>query len=417
MSDVALRMEHVYKKFRKGEVFNSLRDLVPTLTGRMFQRQDLAGNDQREFWALQDVSFEVTRGEAFGIIGHNGAGKSTILKILSRIMKPTKGSMAVNGRLSALLEVSAGFHQDLTGRENIFLNGTILGMNRREIESKLDQIIAFSELEEFIDTPVKRYSSGMYARLGFSVAAHVDPEVLIVDEVLSVGDHMFQQRCMERMSSILKGGTTVIFVSHNLKAVTELCTRAMLLKKGEVAIVGGTDSVVRHYLKDAQETSVGVESEPVYISKVKISDELGEQSTFESGQTAWIDVEMTAREKVEKLAVAISLVDESQYELFNTTTERLGHGRISLQPGESYRCRFELSLNMAHGTFHVGVGIRRHDIGKTYGIEAPAATVFIGSTAAVRGAVNCFPKLVEAETVLDSRRQERHPRNLGALSS
>ncbi len=406
MADVALRMEHVYKKFRKGQVFNSLRDLIPALTGRMFQRQDLADDDQREFWALRDVSFEVKPGEAFGIIGHNGAGKSTILKILSRIMKPTKGNMVVNGRLSALLEVSAGFHQDLTGRENIFLNGTILGMNRREIESKLDQIISFSELEEFIDTPAKRYSSGMYARLGFSVAAHVDPQVLIVDEVLSVGDHMFQQRCMERMSSILKGGTTVLFVSHNLKAVTELCTRAMLLKKGEVAFVGNTDSVVRHYLKDGQESCVGDQGEPVYISKVKVSDELGEQSTFESGQTAWIDVEVTARESVEKLAVAISLVDESQYELFNTTTERLGHGRISLRPGEIYRCRFELSLNMAHGTFHVGVGIRRHDIEKVYGLEAPAATVFIGSTAAVRGAVNCFPKLVEAETVLDSRLKE-----------
>ena len=407
MADVALRMEHVYKKFRKGEVFNSLRDLVPALTGRMFQRQDLADHDQREFWALQDVSFEVKRGEAFGIIGHNGAGKSTILKILSRIMKPTKGSMVVNGRLSALLEVSAGFHQDLTGRENIFLNGTILGMNRREIESKLDQIIAFSELEEFIDTPVKRYSSGMYARLGFSVAAHVDPEVLIVDEVLSVGDHMFQQRCMERMSSILKGGATVLFVSHNLKAVSELCSRAMLLKKGEVAIVGGTDSVVRHYLKDAQEPCAGDESEPVYVSKVMVSDELGERSTFESGQTAWIDVEVTARERVEKLAVLLLLADESQYQIFRTSTEVLGHGRFCLDPGESYRCRFELRLNMGQGTFYLDVAIGRYDIQTLYHRKALAATVFIRSTSAVRGAVNCFPRLVEADTVSDSRLQDR----------
>jgi lipopolysaccharide transport system ATP-binding protein len=407
MSDVALRMEHVYKKFRKGEVFNSLRDLVPALTGRMFQRQDLAGDDQREFWALRDVSFEVKRGEAFGIIGHNGAGKSTILKILSRIMKPTKGSMVVNGRLSALLEVSAGFHQDLTGRENIFLNGTILGMNRREIESKLDQIIAFSELEEFIDTPVKRYSSGMYARLGFSVAAHVDPEVLIVDEVLSVGDHMFQQRCMERMSSILKGGATVLFVSHNLKAVSELCSRAMLLKKGEVAIIGDTDSVVRHYLQDAQELSAGDESEPVYVSQVKVSDERGERSTFESGQTAWIDVEMTARERVQKLAILLFLADENQYQIFRTSTEALGHGRFCLDPGESYRCRFELRLNMGEGTFYLDVAIGRYDIQKLYHRKALAATVFIRSTSAVRGAVNCFPRLVEATTVLDSQLQDK----------
>ncbi len=407
MADVALRMEHVYKKFRMGDVFNSLRDLVPALTGRMFQRQDLADDDQREFWALRDVSFEVKPGEAFGIIGHNGAGKSTILKILSRIMKPTKGNMVVNGRLSALLEVSAGFHQDLTGRENIFLNGTILGMNRREIESKLDQIISFSELEEFIDTPVKRYSSGMYARLGFSVAAHVDPEVLIVDEVLSVGDHMFQQRCMERMSSILKGGATVLFVSHNLKAVSELCGRAMLLKKGEVALISDTDSVVRHYLKDAQETCVGDESEPVYISKVTVSDELGERSTFESGQTAWIDVEVTARERVQKLAVLLLLADESQYQIFRTSTEALGHSRFCLDPGESYRCRFELRLNMGQGTFYLDVAIGRFDIQKVYHRKAPAATVFIRSTSAVRGAVSCFPRVVEADTVLDSRLQER----------
>src|SRR5271169_985833 len=248
MPEVALRMERVYKKFRKGEMFNSLRDLIPALTGRMFRQQELSERDNREFWALQDISFEVGRGEAFGIIGHNGAGKSTILKILSRIMKPTKGNMVVNGRLSALIEVSAGFHQDLTGRENIFLYGTILGMTKREIESKLDQIIAFSGLEEFIDTPIKRYSSGMYARLGFSVAAHVDPDVLIVDEVLSVGDFVFQQRCMERMRSVIKGGATVLFVSHNLKSVTEICQRAMLLEHGKIVTIDNTDAVIRKYL-------------------------------------------------------------------------------------------------------------------------------------------------------------------------
>lgn len=166
MSDVALRMEHVYKMFRKGEVFNSLRDLIPALSGRMFRQQELGKNKRREFWALRDLSFEVRQGEAFGIIGHNGAGKSTALKILSRIMKPTKGQFFVSGRLSALIEVTAGFHQDLTGRENIFLYGTIMGMTKREIASKLDQIIAFSGLEEFIDTPVKRYSSGMYTQAG-----------------------------------------------------------------------------------------------------------------------------------------------------------------------------------------------------------------------------------------------------------
>src|ERR1700674_2499904 len=232
MSDVALRMEHIYKKFRKGEIYNSLRDFLPAMTGKMFQGQELDASDKREFWALQDISFEVKRGESLGIIGRNGAGKSTALKILSRIMKPTQGHMVVQGRLSALIEVTAGFHPDLTGMENIFLHGTILGMSKREIQSKLDQIIAFSGIEEFIDTPVKRYSSGMFARLGFSVAAHVDPDVLIVDEVLSVGDSAFQQKCIERMREVLRSGAAVLFVSHNLKVVSEFCHRCLLLEKG-----------------------------------------------------------------------------------------------------------------------------------------------------------------------------------------
>jgi hypothetical protein len=195
-------------------------------------------------------------------------------------------------------------------------------------------------------------------------------------------------------------------VSHNLKAVSELCSRAMLLKKGEVAIISDTDSVVRHYLKDAQETCVGDESEPVYISKVKVSDELGERSTFESGQTAWIDVEVTARERVQKLAVLLWLADERQYQIFQTSTEVLGHSRFSLDPGESYRCRFELRLNMGQGTFYLDVAIGRYDIQTLYHRKALAATVFIRSTSAVRGAVNCFPRLVEADTVLDSRLQD-----------
>lgn len=399
MSDVALRMEHVYKKFRKGEVFDSLRDLIPALTGRMFRQQELSERDKREFWALQDISFEVKRGEAFGIIGPNGAGKSTVLKILSQIMKPTKGRMVVNGRLTALIEVTAGFHQDLTGRENIFLNGTILGMTKREIESKLDQIIAFSGLEDFIDTPVKRYSSGMYARLGFSVAAHVDPDVMIVDEVLSVGDYVFQQRCMERMRSVINGGATILFVSHNLKAVTELCQRTMLLEHGKVLTIGSTDEVAQRYLSDALKPSGGTYKQ-VKISRVKVRGRTGDQSTFESGETAWVDVEVTTRETVEKLAVVIWLTDDSQYEIFNTSTERLGHCPFSLQPGESYRCTFELTLNIAHGTFHVCAAIYRYDIQTEYYRWAPGATLFIGSTAAVRGAVNCFPRLVEAETVV-----------------
>lgn len=401
MSDVALRMEQIYKKFRKGEVYNSLRDLVPAITGKMF-RGELNASDKREFWALQDISFEVKRGESLGIIGHNGAGKSTALKILSRIMKPTKGKMIVNGRLSALIEVTAGFHPDLTGMENIFLHGTILGMSKREIQSKLDQIIAFSGIEEFINTPVKRYSSGMFARLGFAVAAHVDPEVLIVDEVLSVGDYVFQQRCLDKIREIIQNGTTVLFVSHNLKAVTEICERAMLLDHGKVIAIDKTDVVARKYLSLNAPLAASEQSKPVYISKVRVRDRAGEQSTFESGDQAWVDVEVTAREAIEKLAVVIWFTDESQYIIFHTSTERLGYAPFSLQPGGTYRCTFELSLNIAHGTFHLVAEIHRYDIEKGYDRQEPAATIFIGSSIAVGGAVNCFPKLIESETAAPS---------------
>src|SRR5215472_13895833 len=203
MSDLALRMEHGYKKFRKGEVFNSLRDLIPALTGRMFRQQELSTTDKREFWALEDISFEVKRGEAFGVIGPNGAGKSTMLKLLGRVMKPTRGLLQIHGTVSGLIELAAGFHQDLTGRENIYLYGAILGMRKQEIAAKFDAIVDFSGLEEFLDTPVKRYSSGMCARLGFAVASHVNPDVLLVDEVLSVGDYVFQRKCIDRMTQII----------------------------------------------------------------------------------------------------------------------------------------------------------------------------------------------------------------------
>jgi ABC-type polysaccharide/polyol phosphate transport system ATPase subunit len=398
MSEVALRMEQVYKKFRKGEVYNSLRDLIPALTGRVFRQQELSGRDNREFWALEDVSFEVPHGQALGIIGRNGAGKSTILKILARIMKPTKGRMVVNGRLAAIIEVTAGFHPDLTGRENIFLNGTILGMTKREIVGKLDQIIAFSGLEEFIDTPIKRYSSGMNARLGFSVAAHVDPEVLIVDEVLSVGDFAFQQRCVDRMRSILKGGTTVLFVSHNLKTVTELCQHAMLLDRGKVVAMGPTDFVVQRYLSGTLNIGDGVGNESVFISSVRVRGESGEQLKFESGDTAWVDIEVTARKDVEKLAAVIWITDESQNNIFNTSSERLGHRPFSLQAGETCRASFELILNMAHGTFGVCVSVKRNDIQREFDRRDPATMVFIGFTNSVRGAVNCFPRFVESKT-------------------
>jgi len=212
------------------------------LVGRRGAEQDDA------FWALRDVSFEVPHGQALGLIGGNGAGKSTLLKILTRITAPTTGRATIHGRIGSLLEVGTGFHPDLTGRENVYLNGAILGMRRAEVERKFDEIVAFAEVERFIDTPVKRYSSGMYLRLAFAVAAHLEPEVLLVDEVLAVGDAAFQAKCLGKMGDVTAEGRTVVFVSHNLDAIQRLCPRSVLLESGRVADVGRSDDVVRGYL-------------------------------------------------------------------------------------------------------------------------------------------------------------------------
>jgi lipopolysaccharide transport system ATP-binding protein len=390
-------MDRVYKRFRKGEVFTSLRDLIPALTGRMFRQGELSSNDKREFWALQDISFEVAPGEALGIIGSNGAGKSTILKILSRIMQPTKGDMIVNGRLSALIEVAAGFHYDLTGRENIYLNGTILGMKRREIDSKLDQIIDFSGIEEFIDTPVKRYSSGMYARLGFSVAAHVDPDVLIVDEVLSVGDYVFQRKCMERMREVTRSGAAVLFVSHNLTSIAEFCDRCLLLERGRVAKIGPTEEVIRAYTNGFQAERSVDESQPVWIADITVRKGDEECQRFESGETAWVDIDVTARTASQRLSVSLYLSNLEEVGVMDTSTERLGHGTFSIEPGEVIRFTFEINLNLVAGSFQVSAIIHRYDISVTYDEWYHARTVIITSDRDVRGIVNVFPRVVAIE--------------------
>jgi len=243
----AIEFQHVSKKFKKGEKFDSLRDFVPNLLKSLTQSGHQAPLKSHEFWAVKNVNFRIEQGEVVGVMGPNGAGKSTILKLLSGIMSPTTGKIHINGRLSALIEVTAGFHPELTGRENVYLNGTILGMRRREIDFKFDKIVAFSEVGEFIDTPVKHYSSGMYSRLGFSVAAHMDPEILIVDEVLSVGDVAFQSKCAQKMRELLKGGATILLVSHQISLIQSLCKRVLLLDHGQLIKDGATDEVMPFY--------------------------------------------------------------------------------------------------------------------------------------------------------------------------
>ncbi|MEM7417987.1 MAG: ABC transporter ATP-binding protein, partial [Gemmatimonadota bacterium] len=242
MAEPGIVFDSVWKKFQKGEVHDSLRDLVPVLTRRLL-RGELRNTDAGagEFWALKDVSFTVSPGECVGIIGRNGAGKSTVLKVLTGILAPNRGSCEVRGRSGALIEVAAGFHGDLTGRENIFLQGAIMGMPRELIRRRLDEIVDFSGIEEFLDMPVKRYSSGMNARLGFAIAAHLEPDVLIIDEVLAVGDAAFQKKAYGRMQELTQSGIPVLLVSHQLDKVAEMCTSAILLQRGEVVMRGAPE--------------------------------------------------------------------------------------------------------------------------------------------------------------------------------
>jgi len=257
VSDTVIRVENLSKKYiighQRQERYTALRDVLANGAKGLFQSIQNSKSErqaQEEFWALKDVSFEIKQGDRVGIIGRNGAGKSTLLKVLSRITEPTKGKIRIKGRVASLLEVGTGFHPELTGRENIYLNGAILGMSKAEIKRKFDEIVAFAEVEKFLDTPVKRYSSGMYVRLAFSVAAHLEPEVLIVDEVLAVGDAQFQKKCLGKMEEVGKEGRTVIFVSHQMAAIENLCSTSIVLSQGCVHYIGDVKSGIQAYLDD-----------------------------------------------------------------------------------------------------------------------------------------------------------------------
>lgn len=258
MSDVVIQVEGLGKRYRIGrrEGYLTLRDALVKAAKKPFwwisrngSRVNGISNDERYIWALKDVSFQVKQGEVVGIIGRNGAGKSTLLKLLARITKPTEGHAEVHGRIGSLLEVGTGFHPELTGRENIYLSGVILGMKKREIDKKFDEIVSFAEIEKFIDTPVKFYSSGMYVRLAFAVAAHLEPEILLVDEVLAVGDVAFQRKCLGKMDDVAKAGRTVLFVSHNMGAIENLCDKTILLDAGSIIRQGNSRQTIDYYLE------------------------------------------------------------------------------------------------------------------------------------------------------------------------
>ena len=265
MAAVAVRVQKISKRYRIGkrpfDGGGSLKRALRFMSSPLSRFRELSGaiDDSESFWALNDVSFDVSPGEVIGIVGRNGAGKSTLLKILSQISEPTSGRIEINGRVASLLEVGTGFHTELSGRENVFLNGAILGMSRAEMRRKFDEIVDFSGVEKFLDTPVKRYSSGMMVRLAFAVAAHLDPEILIVDEVLAVGDQAFQAKCMGKMNEVAKSGRTILFVSHNMTAVRAICTRGILLNSGCVELDSPIESLMRHY----SDSLVEAASQPV----------------------------------------------------------------------------------------------------------------------------------------------------------
>jgi lipopolysaccharide transport system ATP-binding protein len=285
---------------------------------------------KEEFWALNDVSFEIKQGERVGIIGRNGAGKSTLLKVLSRITEPTSGRITIRGRVASLLEVGTGFHPELTGRENIFLNGAILGMSRSEIRKKFDEIVAFAEVEKFLDTPVKRYSSGMYVRLAFAVAAHLEPEILVVDEVLAVGDAQFQKKCLGKMEEVSKNeGRTVLFVSHNMGVVNQLCQNAILMQNGRAISYGDVNSVIQDYLSVNSANAKGYEADEIkkktksnYISKFYTLNSKGATcSEFVFDDSVHLEVEFVVNEQNPNLQIGIGLQDKVQNRIFTILQE------------------------------------------------------------------------------------------------
>lgn len=338
-------------------------------------------NAENYHWAVKDVNFEVNPGEALGIIGPNGAGKTTILKLLSKVTHPTSGQIQVNGRFSALIELGAGFHPDLTGRENVYLNGIILGMRRSEIEARFDQIVDFAGIGRYLDTPVKRYSSGMYARLGFSIAAHVDPDILLVDEVLAVGDYAFQVKCHARMDELRSRGTALILVSHNMDAVRRVCDRGLVMYRGE-AIFQGTsaESVVAYsdaIREAAREAQNAVPSEgglaqrvmtfDAEIKNVMLLDENGERvSVVPSGSRVSVILDISATNKIHQPIIALAIRTPDGQRVYATTTKWLNVETPDFSAGERWQVEYSLDVPLLNGSYDLSVNIGSSDFKHYY---------------------------------------------------
>lgn len=371
MSDIAIKVEGLGKQYRLGEIgtgtiSHDLNRWFARLRGKedpfakVGEANDRTQKGNSDYvWSVRDVSFEVKKGEVLGIIGRNGAGKSTLLKILSKVTAPTTGNIKVNGRIASLLEVGTGFHPELTGRENIFLNGAILGMTKTEIRSKFDEIVDFSGVERYIDTPVKRYSSGMYVRLAFAVAAFLEPEILIVDEVLAVGDAEFQKKCIGRMKDVsVNDGRTVLFVSHNMAAIQKLCTEGLLLKNGRAILADEINSVVDKYLESGYANSNVAEYEPnlnnlASVIKVEVIDENGESAYEVPIGKKWI-VRVTFRvnESTRSLVSSIGIMNPSDVAIC-TSWQR----PMDFKPGVYYTDFKQNDVQFAAGRYRVFVAL------------------------------------------------------------
>ena len=361
MKEAILRVEGLGKRYVLGEERQGQYQRFSETLADMFKLgRSRHASTKDEFWALRDVSFEINQGDRLGVIGRNGSGKSTLLKLLSRITEPTLGRFALRGRVASLLEVGTGFHPELTGRENIFLNGAILGMSRAEIRKKLDEIVAFAEVDAFLDTPVKRFSSGMYVRLAFAVAAHLEPDVLIVDEVLAVGDAQFQKKCLGKMESVSAEGRTVIFVSHNMGAIRKLCNRGILLENGRLVEDGTAEQVANVYFDRINAVSrfepISIAEIGVQVTRVTINeDEGGVVIPF---QPLVIKIDLVAEHDVPDIGLQIALTKEAvDGILFYTNTKNTKNIESFIRRGENtVTCRIE-SFDLSSGAYMLGFGI------------------------------------------------------------
>ena len=358
MGAAPIAFEGVWKKFERGEHHDSLRDLIPAAFARFGRKPPEVALSRQEFWALQDVSFAVHSGEALGVIGRNGAGKSTVLKLLNRILRPTRGSAVVRGRSGALIEVAAGFHPDLTGRENVYLQGTIMGMSRGDIARRFDAIVAFAGIEPFIDTPVKRYSSGMNARLGFSIAAHLEPEALLIDEVLAVGDRAFQEKCHAKMMQFRRDGVAIVFVSHHLPAVAQLCTRALLLDNGRVAREGTPAEVIAEYCGGTQATNTASEVSVSAMLRARGQFVASDGFAVEPGTRLCLDVTLDFHVDVQRALIGIVVWDLTRdLYVYGASSEFVGVPPVSAAAGETRSFSFAFDAHLTRGLYAIEVNV------------------------------------------------------------